>query len=109
MQELQNELAKYRNDLDSAVTILRERGKARAIAERDYRVALAKEILLLRNSGIPVTIISDVCRGNVTIAELKLKRDIAESLYESNMQFIYKTKLNIDIVLKQMEAIRKGE
>ncbi len=109
MQDLQIELNKYRSDLNKAITIIRERGKNRAIAERDYRVELAKEILLLRSSGIPVTIISDLCRGNENIAELKMNRDIAETLYESNMQFIYSTKLNIDIVMKQIEAERKGE
>ena len=109
MQDLQIELNKYRSDLNKAITIIRERGKNRAIAERDYRVELAKEILRLRAEGVPVTIISDLCRGNEKIADLKLDRDIAETLYESNMQFIYKTKLNIDIVMKQIEAERKGE
>jgi hypothetical protein len=109
MQDLQIELNKYRSDLNKAITVIRERGENRAIAERDYRVELAKEILRLRTEGIPVTIISDLCRGNEKIAELKMNRDIAETLYESNMQFIYKTKLNIDIVMKQIEAARKGE
>ena len=109
MQDLLNELNKYRGDLDQATTIIRERGKAKAIAERDYRVELSKQILLLRDQGVPVTIISDICRGNEKIADLKMNRDIAESLYDSNMQFIYKTKLNIDIVMKQIEATRRGE
>ena len=108
MQDLQIELNKYRSDLNKAITIIKVRGKAKAIAERDYRVELAKEILRLRAEGMPVTIISDLCRGNEKIAELKMNRDIAETLYESNMQFIYKTKLNIDIVMKQIEAERKG-
>ena len=108
MQDLQIELNKYRSDLNKAITIIKVRGKAKAIAERDYRVELAKEILRLRAEGMPVTIISDLCRGNEKIAELKMNRDIAETLYESYMQFIYKTKLNIDIVMKQIEAERKG-
>lgn len=109
MQDLQIELNNLRSDLNKAITIIRERGKNRAIAERDYRVELAKEMLRLRAEGVPVTIISDLCRGNQKIADLKLDRDIAETLYESNMQFIYSTKLNIDIVMKQIEAERKGE
>ena len=40
-------------------------------------------MLRLRAEGVPVTIISDLCRGNEKIADLKLKRDIAETLYES--------------------------
>lgn len=109
MQSLQVELNNLRNDLNKAIAIIRERGKNKAIAERDYRVAVAKEILILRDKGIPVTIINDLVRGNGSIANLKLNRDIAETLYESNMQYIYSTKLNIDIVLKQLHAERKGE
>lgn len=77
MQELQIELNSLRGDLNKAIAIIRERGKAKAVAERDYRMALAKEILLFRDSGVPVTIISDLFRGNEKIAELKMNRDIA--------------------------------
>lgn len=108
MQELYNELTILRNDLNKAITILKERGQAKAIAERDYRVAVAKEILILRDEKIPVTIINDLVRGNEEIAELKLKRDVAETLYETAMQYIYSNKLNIGIVERQMEAERKG-
>ena len=108
MQDLYIELSTLRTDLNKAITILKERGQAKAIAERDYRVAVAKEILKLRNEGIAVTIINDLVRGNEDIAELKLNRDIAETLYESAMQYIYSNKLNIGIVERQMEATRKG-
>lgn len=108
MQDLYIELSTLRNDLAKAITILKERGQAKAIAERDYRVAVAKEILKLRDDKIPVTIINDLVRGNEDIANLKLNRDIAETLYESAMQYIYSNKLNIGIVERQMEATRKG-
>ena len=108
MQDLYIELSTLRTDLNKAITILKKRGQAKAIAERDYRVAVAKEILKLRDEGIAVTIINDLVRGNEDIAELKLNRDIAETLYESAMQYIYSNKLNIGIVERQMEATRKG-
>ena len=108
MQDLYIELSTLRTDLNKAITILKERGQAKAIAERDYRVAVAKEILILRDKGMPVTIINDLVKGNEDIAELKLNRDIAETLYESAMQYIYSNKLNIGIVERQMEAERKG-
>ena len=47
-----------------------------AIAERDYRQALAKEVVLLKDRGNPVSLISDIARGN--LADLKFKRDMAE-------------------------------
>lgn len=108
MQDLTVELNKLRQDLNFAIKEIRERGQAKSIAERDYRVALATNILVLRDNKIPVTIINDLSRGNEKIADLKLARDIAESLYDSNIQYIYSVKLNIDIVMKQMDYIRKG-
>ena len=108
MQDLINELNHHRQSLNYAIKELKERGNNKAKAERDYRVALAKKMLELRAEGTPVTIISDLCRGDEEIARLKMERDIAESLYESNMQFIYSTKLNIDIIQNQINNEIKG-
>lgn len=108
MQDLVNELNSLRSNLNNAITILRERGQAKAQAERDYRIALAQNILVLRDNKIPVTIINDLSRGNDKIANLKMERDIAETLYDSNIHYLYATKLNIDIVMKQIDATRKG-
>lgn len=55
--------------------------KGFAEAERDYRRALAVEIVRLKSEGNPVTIIGDVARGNT--AELKFARDLAEFKYQS--------------------------
>ncbi|HZK00964.1 MAG TPA: hypothetical protein VFC79_13185, partial [Tissierellaceae bacterium] len=96
MQDLQVELNHHRQSLNYAIKELKERGNNKAKAERDYRVALAKKMLELREKGTAVTIISDLCRGDEEIARLKMERDIADTLYDSNMQFIYSTKLNID-------------
>ena len=108
MQDLINELNHHRQSLNYAIKELKERGNNKAKAERDYRVALAKKMLELREKGTPVTIISDLCRGDEEIARLKMERDIAESLYDSNMQFIYSTKLNIDIIVNQINNEIKG-
>lgn len=108
MQDLINELNLHRGNLNLAIKELKVRGQAKAEAEKNYRIALAKEMLRLRTEGTPVTIISDLCRGNEQIATLKMQRDIADSLYESNMQAIYNYKLNIDIVQNQINATYKG-
>jgi hypothetical protein len=55
--------------------------KESAEAERDYRAALAKEILKLKTEGMSVTLISDIARGNTS--DLKFKRDLAEAQYTS--------------------------
>jgi len=109
MQDLLNELNRQRKTLDRAISALVTRGKEKAEAERNYRVALAKEILIQRDAGMPVTIISDVCRGKEEIADLKMKRDIAETMWETCLQKIYSCKINIGILEGLMEAERKGQ
>ncbi|MEA4963987.1 hypothetical protein [Lutispora sp.] len=108
MQDLMIELTKQRKTLDRAISALVSRGQEKAEAERDYRVALAKEILNQRDAGMPVTIISDICRGKAEIAELKMKRDIADTMWETCLQKIYSCKINIGILEGLMEAERKG-
>lgn len=109
MQDLIIELNQLRDTLSKAIKILKQRGIEKAEAERNYRVELAKEILRQRDAGTPVTIISDICRGKEEIADLKRKRDIAESLYETALQKVYQTKLELDIIKNQIKAEQKGE
>jgi len=52
-----------------------------AEAERDYRRALAVEIVKLKSEGMSVTLVPDIARGNC--AELKFQRDCAEAKYQS--------------------------
>lgn len=89
--------------LDSALSEFRKRGEAHAAARRDYQVALSKEILIQRDKGVPVTIISDICKGDISIAELRLKKDIAESLYKSAGEAINSYKLQIRIIEGQID------
>ena len=87
---------------------MKKRGKAKAQAERNYRVELAKQMLIERDKGTPVTIINDICRGNRIIANFKMERDIADTLYDTCLQKIYQSKLEINVIENQMSAERKG-
>ena len=69
--------------LNKAIIELHTQGKAMSEAEKDYKVALAHKILQLRTENVPVTIINDLARGDERIAELRFKRDLARSLYET--------------------------
>lgn len=100
---LMDELWQKFKMLDAAIKELRSRGSAYAQAERDYRVELAKVILLERDKGTPVTIISDVCRGDRSIAELKFNRDVAEVVYKSALEAVNGYKLQIRILDAQIE------
>jgi len=59
-----------------------------AQTEHDYRIAVAIKVLELRSEGVPVTIISDITRGDKVIANLKLQRDIARGMSDSCNQAI---------------------
>ena len=101
--DLINEIGQKSRLLDSAIRELGNRGRAFAQAEHDYRVELSKKVLLERDKGTPVTIISDVCRGDPHIAKLRFERDVADVVYRSALEAINGYKLQIKILDAQVE------
>jgi len=89
--------------MEAALRQLGKRGQAYALAEQDYKIALAKEMLILRDRKIPVTIIRDLCYGTPSIAKLRLDRDIAETMYKSALEAINVKKLKIRIMENQYD------
>ncbi|MEK5058610.1 hypothetical protein BK126_03145 [Paenibacillus sp. FSL H7-0326] len=59
-------------------------GKEKAEAERNYRSALAQEILKLKSDGFPATLIPDLAKGNV--ADLLFQRDYAETRFKAGIE-----------------------
>ena len=103
MDNLISEIGAKSAMLDTAVKQLSIRGRAYAQAERDYKVALAEKIIREREKGTPVTIISDICKGDAEIARLRFERDCAEVVYKSAMEAIQSIKLQIRIIDSQIE------
>ena len=103
--ELQQEINKK---LISTMVLFRTRGEESAMAERDYRIALSKKILILRDAKIPVTIIGDLARGDEQVAELKFKRDVAEALFESVKQAIFTLRLQLKIARSEVMEDRNS-
>lgn len=103
MNDMVNELGAKTALLDTAIMHLGKRGNAYAEAERDYRCALAKQILIERDKGTPVTIIGDICKGDREISMLRFKRDCAEVAYKSALEAINSYKLQIRILDAQIE------
>lgn len=101
--DLINEILSKIRMLDVAIRELGTRGKAYAQLEMDYRIALADKTLSEREKGTPVTIISDVCRGDRKIARMRFDRDCAEVVYKSAQEAINATKLQIKILDAQLE------
>ena len=100
--ELWDEINTELTLLNRAVAELRVRGRAYAEAEYKYRVALSKRLTVLRAEGNPVTNLSDIARGEQEIASLKMQRDIAESLYQSNLEAINAYKLKLKLLDNQL-------
>ena len=73
-------LEQSKKTLDSLTIELRKRGYALAVAERDYRKALAIKELELRSKGnsIPANLAYDIARGEPEIAELRYKKQVLE-------------------------------
>lgn len=97
-QEMQSKI----NDLDVSVKMLRRTGEDYATAYTNYRIALSKELIRLKDNGMPVTIAYDVARGKQEIAKLKFEEILKEAIYKANQESINALKLQIRILESQI-------
>ena len=89
--------------LEVALKECKTRGQAAAEAEREYRIKLAEKILLLREQGLPATLIGDVARGDKVVAQLKFERDCAQVVYDNAKEAVLAFKKQIDVLREQIE------
>lgn len=101
--DLYTELLKMQHELDISVKQLRTSGKDYATAYTEYRVALAQELVKLRDEGTPVTLCSDLARGKREVAEKKFQEISKEAIYKANLESINSLKLRIKIIENQIE------
>lgn len=99
---LVEEVFKLSTELTASINQLAKNGKSLAEAERDYKITLRTEALKLKADGMPVTLINQIVYGIKSVAELRLKRDIAETIYDTNKEHINITKLKIKILESQI-------
>ena len=95
------------NDLCSKLTIsgrqMQKFGNELAEAERDYKICLREEALKLRTTkDMPVTLINQVVYGVPEVAELRFKRDVAETMYKVSQESINTLKLKIRVLDAQI-------
>jgi hypothetical protein len=100
--DLYNELQQKCKLLDNSIRMLRKTGSEYAKAYTDYRVALAKELLILKNDGYAITLAGDIARGKPEIAHLKFEEISKEAIYKANMESINALKLEIKIIQEQI-------
>jgi hypothetical protein len=89
--------------LDASVRELRQSGTALAEAERAYKIKLREECLRLKGQGMAVTLIDKVCYGIPSVAELRFRRDCAETVYRANQDAINALKLEMRIIESQLQ------
>lgn len=100
--DLQIDLNNRVKQLDMSIKQLRKSGEDYAKAYTDYRVALAKELLQLKNEGYAITLAGDIARGKPEIAHLKFLEISKEAIYKANLESINATKLAIKIIEQQI-------
>lgn len=100
--DLLNTIQELMKELSTSIKMLRKNGNDLAQAERDYKICLRQEALKLRESKTPVTLINQIIYGVPEVAEKRFKRDIAETMYNTNQEHINVTKLKLRILENQL-------
>ena len=120
MQDTYNSLTAERKMLKKLIKSLQKNNRKLADAEQKYRMAYTSECIKIKLDGVegekgkktsPVawTMTSEIARGLPQVASLRYDRDLVKGEIDAIMQKIYQTKIEIDLLQKEMESIRKGE
>jgi len=119
MQDTYNILKAEREMLKKLIKSLQKYNRKLAEAEQKYRLAYTTECVKIKVNGVeteegitaPVawTMTAEIAKGLPVVANLRYERDLVKGEIEAIMQKIYQTKIEIDLLQKEMEAISKGE
>ena len=108
-QDLVIALREQRKALIDAVNDMKSSGRYLATAERDYKIALRKEILRLHVAdGVAWTACESLAKGEENVAKLRFKRDVHKSDYETALERINAIKMEIRILEGEIEQDRRG-
>lgn len=100
------ELSKKENELSNLNERLTRHAIDKAKTECIYRRELRKEILLLRQQKVQVSLINDLSKGNERIANLRYKRDLAASAYYTCISAIENKRLEIEVLRSKLTWLR---
>ena len=120
MQDTYNDLKAERSMLKKLINSLQKCNRNLAEAEQNYRLAYSKECIRIKLEGVegengkktsPVawTMTPDIARGLPEVSKRRYERDLLKGEVEAIMQKIYQTKIEINLLQKEMESIQKGE
>ena len=100
--DLYSEIQQKRRELDVCIKELRKSGTAYAEAERIYKIKLREWCLKLRSQDMPIGLIDKTCYGIPEVADLRFKRDVAETVYKANLEAINSCKLQLRLIEAQL-------
>jgi hypothetical protein len=101
--DLISDIQALMEELTISIKKLSKNGQELAEAERDYKITLRQEALKLRvEENMPVTLINQIIFGIPDVAEKRFKRDIAETIYNTNQEHINATKLKLRLLESQL-------
>jgi hypothetical protein len=103
LSDLVNEQQALLKQLSATINELESNGRKLAEAEMEYKIVLNQHVLALRNEGTAVTLIDKVAYGVKEVAEKRLNRDIAETMYNVAREKINGIKLKIRINEEQIK------
>lgn len=100
--DLWQEIEQKRKELNVCIRELRKSGTAYAQAERDYKVKLREWCLKLRSQDMPIGLIDKTCYGIPEVADLRFKRDVAETVWKANQEAVQSIKLQLRLIDAQL-------
>ena len=101
--DLLNYLTNLQKQLDVSVKQLRKSGSDYAEAYKNYRIALAQELVRLKERNIPATLCGDLARGDIEVAKKKFQEIATEAIYKANLESINSLKIQIKVLEAQIE------
>lgn len=101
--DLVNQQQALLKQLSATINELEQYGRELAKKEMDYKIVLNQQILSLRSEGTAVTLIDKLAYGIKEVAEKRLERDIAETMYNVAREKINGIKLKIRINEEQIK------
>ena len=101
--DLVNQQQALLKQLSATINELEKNGRELALKEQEYKITLNQHVLQLRADGMAVTLIDKVAYGHTEVANKRLERDIAETMYNVAREKINGIKLKIRINEEQIK------
>lgn len=106
--ELHEELRKHIESLENAQNSLTRLASDAANKEHYYRIEKAKRVLVERAKGTPVSMLSDLVKGDAEISKLRLDYDIAQGLYDAAKEQINSSKFIARVIHESIMQEYRG-